>query len=135
MIRVTNKSAFDAKVAAWIAAVKVGAAKAVVKMTRDAQAFATLSSPTFSGDFASNWNVSYGAPDMTFSSSGGDYMKVDDNLRSHAINSAIGVTKGNFDMNGFTLGQTAFLTNAAEHDQLALREVEDLARAVDRDEA
>lgn len=117
MIRVTNKSAFDAKVAAWIAAVKIGAAKAVDKMLRDAQAFATLSSPTFSGDFASNWNVSYGRPDVTFSTSGGDYMRVDDNLRSHAINSAIGVTKGNFDMTGFTLGQSAFLTNAAEHDE------------------
>lgn len=117
MIKVTNKAAFDAKVSAWIAAVKLGAGKAVVKMMRDAHAFATLQSPTFSGDFASNWNVSYGQPDMTFSPSGGDYMTLNAGLRGQAINSALGVTKGNFDMTGFKLGQKAFLTNAAVHDE------------------
>lgn len=117
MIRVTNKSAFDAQVAKWIAAVKAGAEKAVFHIVRNAQIEATIKSPTYSGDFASNWNVSYGRPDTTFVSSGGDYMKIDDNLKAHPIGSAISVTKGAFDMTGFRLGQSAFLTNAAEHDE------------------
>lgn len=117
MYRVTNKAQFDAKIAAWIAAVKAGAERAVTRMARDAQRFATLSSPTFSGDFASNWNVSYGTVDTTFHTSGGDYMPIGNNLRAQAINSALSVTQGRFNMQGFKLGQKVFIANSAAHDE------------------
>lgn len=111
MIRVTNKSAFNAQVAAWIAAVKIGAAKAVVNILKDAQMEAVLKSPVYSGDYASNWNVSYGRPDTTFNATA-DYFGPE---YPSARNSAWGM--GAFNMTGFTLGQSAFLTNSAEHDE------------------
>lgn len=117
MLKVVNRGQFDSQCAAWLGAVRAGAERAVVKMMKDAQKHATQISPVYSGDFASNWNVSYGQPDTTFISSQGDYMRVDSSLNAHPLTSSAGVGLGNFNMSGFKLGQTAYLTNAAEHDE------------------
>jgi len=124
-VNITNAAVFKAQVAAWAEGVNVAGGIAVTKMMKDAQLQATLLSPVYSGDFASNWNVKAGSPDTTFSSSGGDYMRVDSNLRTHPLTSSVSVTPGNFNMSGFKLGQTAYLSNSAAHDEPYAWKIED----------
>lgn len=112
MITITNQAQFKTQVAAWLVWVRKGAANAVYRMMYDAQTWATSISPVYSGDFASNWNVSYGAPDASFKSSGDDYY----GMSFPEANSAPW-GKGNFNLSGFRIGQTAYLTNASEHDE------------------
>jgi hypothetical protein len=113
MIRITNRGLFSVVVGHWIDSVRVGAEKAVAKIMKDAQIFATLQSPTFTGDFASNWNVSYGTPDTTFVGVPKGYAE----LEAGPLDSSAGLSPGRFNMVGFQLGQTAYLTNASFHDE------------------
>lgn len=83
------------------------------------EAFVTIlyNSPQYSGDFAANWKVSYGAPDkafdeMVFGKQWGDpdpFIQGD----MEAINYAIRQARGS--LAGFKLGQTIFIANSAEH--------------------
>lgn len=117
-LTIVNRQEFQQQVAAFANKVRAQAEVRIMNIMYDAQEFATRHSPVYSGDFASNWNVSYGRPDTTFILAGGDYMRIDkDTLRAFSPNSALSVGKGNFDMSGFRLGQPVFLTNAAEHDE------------------
>lgn len=116
MIQITNLSAFHNQTTAWINAVRGGLERAVVKMMKDAQMFATLQSPVYSGDFASNWNVSWGAPDATFTRGpinpgDGPYPNSFPAPRSAPWG------MGKFAAGAPKLGQSAFLTNAAVHDE------------------
>lgn len=110
-VRITNLSQFRAQCATWVANTKRQLEGVVFTMMYDAQAWATNISPVYSGDFASNWNVSFGSPDTTFVSTK-DYYGMD---YPDPVSAPWG--KGNFNLSGFTLGQRAFLTNAAEHDE------------------
>lgn len=113
MIHIKNRAQFQTQVNAWVNSVRRGTERAVYRMMVDAQTFATLASPTFSGDYASNWNVSFGKPDVTFVAGGIDFYA--DNYPG-PVSRAWG--KGNVaPASSFKLGQTAYLTNAAEHDE------------------
>lgn len=111
-IVVANRAEFLGQVNAWINAVERGASLAVFKMLVDAQTFARNHSPVYSGDFASNWNVSYGIPDASFTSTK-DYYGPD---YPEAVTQPWGT--GNVqEWSGYRLGMPAFLTNAADHDE------------------
>lgn len=114
---VLNAAAFKAQVAAQIARVRKQAENRIAFVMLQAQIHASSISPTYSGDFSENWNVSYGSPDASFKAgprpfkrtSDGDYMLA-------PVNSWSGVL-GNYNMSGFKLGQPAYLSNAAAHDE------------------
>jgi len=112
VIKIVNHSAFKAQVNAWVNSVRAGAEKVVYRMMYDAQLYAMSRSPVYSGDFASNWNVSYGTPDTTFRE--GPTISRDYGRGLSSPRDSIW-GRGNFSMTGFQLGQTAYLTNAAQH--------------------
>ncbi len=113
MLAIKGKPLFDAATAAWLLNVKKGLERAVTKMMFDAQTYALQQSPVYTGDYASNWNVSYGKPDVTFIGTPKGY----ESLKAGPLSSSAGLLPGKFNMEGFQLGQTAYLTNAAEHDE------------------
>lgn len=116
MLRVENRAQFEAEVSAWVGAVKTAAERLVVRMMADAKQFAETHSPVYSGDFASNWNVSYGAPDTTFVQGPANPGKGLYPMSFPAAReSAWG--QGKFGMTRFSLGQTAYLANSAAHDE------------------
>lgn len=110
-VEVADRAQFEQSITKWISAVKAGTVKAVTKIARAAQIEATRISPVYSGDFASNWNVSYGAPDTSFEGTN-DYYGLG---YPDPVESAWGV--GKFNLSGLQFGQTVYLTNAAEHDE------------------
>lgn len=121
MLVVTNRAEFSSQVKGFINSARAQAENRLAGVMKGAQLHATLHSPVWSGDFASNWNVSYGTPDTTFIDSGGDYMRSSSEpgkeYKMNPLSSAIGLPPGNFNMVGFRLGQPVYLTNAAEHDE------------------
>jgi len=114
---VLNADAFRGQVKNFLAKTEKKVEVKLTGLMKGAQSYATMMSPVYSGDFASNWNVSVGAPDASFSSSGGDYMRLDDKLRGQPLTTSVGVTKGNFSMAGFKLGLDVYLSNASAHDE------------------
>lgn len=110
-LRVLNREAFQAQVNAFVTKARVQAETRIRGIMVDAQRFAADHSPVYSGDYASNWNVSAGSPDTNFNATpdylGPEYPEPKDSRWG----------MGNFDLNGFRLGQTVYLTNAAEHDE------------------
>lgn len=110
-VRITNLPEFHRQTAAWTNAVRSGLERAVVRIMKDAQMFATLNSPVYSGDFASSWNVSWGKPDTTFNAST-DYLGPE---YPEPKSGPWGM--GKFASGTPKLGQTAYLTNAAFHDE------------------
>lgn len=116
MLHVENRAQFKAEVSAWVEAVKTATERLVVRMVVDAKQFAETHSPVYSGDFASNWNVSYGAPDTVFvqgpPNPGKDLYPMS---FPTARDTAWGT--GRINMAGFQLGSTAYLANSAEHDE------------------
>jgi len=111
MLRITNLEGFRAQTKAFVEKTKLQAVRRIGVVMADAQQYAANISPVYSGDFASNWNVSAGSPDETFVATK-DYYGPE---HPQATNSRWGM--GTFNLNGFALGQTVYLTNAAEHDE------------------
>ena len=123
---VLNAAAFRAQVAAQIERVKKQAEARMVYIMKEAQIHASRISPVYSGDFASNWNVSYNTPDPGFMSSGGDYLRINESTgKAIPLTSSLGVTQGNFNMTGYKLGQPLFLSNAAKHDEPYAMKIEE----------
>lgn len=104
---VLNAAAFKAQVAAQIARVRKQAENRIAFVMLRAQIHASSISPTYSGDFSENWNVSYGSPDASFKVGPGRHTQA-------PLDSWSGVM-GNYNMSGFKLGQSAYLSNAAAH--------------------
>lgn len=122
MLKITNRGEFRLQVEAFVDRARVIAGQRLTQIVREAQIHAADISPVYSGDYASNWNVSYGLPDTTFvntKTSGSreykDYLGQGSASFDAPRDSRWGM--GNFKMTGFALGQTVFLTNAANHDE------------------
>lgn len=122
MLKITNLPAFQAQVKTFVGQARATAQARLTQLVREAQIHAADISPVYSGDYASNWNVSFGTPDESFKSNI-DYTASD---RSYTVKDGYSVYPeprdsrwgmGNFKMTGFALGQTVFLTNAANHDE------------------
>ena len=123
---ITNRDAFLVNVNKKLNAVAKKAEQRTTLVMRAAQVHASRISPVYSGDFASNWNVSVGSPDISFSSSGGDYMQLSDKTGCAVpLRNSAAVTQGNFSMTPGFFGtkeagfqtKPVYLSNAAKHDE------------------
>lgn len=116
---VLNAGAFKAQIAAQMDRVRKQAEARITFMVLRAQIYASSISPTYSGDFSENWNVSYGSPDTTFNDSGtgGDYYQESNGSMSFKPRDKWSGALGTFNMTGFKLGAPVFLSNAAAHDE------------------
>lgn len=122
MITIRNRDAYNRQLTAAINRKSKEIGEILQKKMREAQLHARSISPVYSGDFASNWNVSVGKPDVTFISNI-DYTASN---RSYTREKGFSVVPepvtqpwgvGNFSFAGFTLGSTVYLSNSAEHDE------------------
>lgn len=112
MIKVDGQSAID-NLQAWVAGISKTSVGVVQGMTGEILETLAYHSAQSSGDFASNWRVSVGAPDTTFIeglADEGDHLMGDRQAVENTMNNNAGA------LDGYTLGQKIFISNSASHD-------------------
>jgi hypothetical protein len=121
MLEIKNKAQVFRQMDDWLAAVEAEIVAVAKGMAREALAVLLENSPQYSGDFAANWNISIGEKDVSFQPLlfGDDkaFPSKDPFIAGDApaISYALAHNAGRLD--GFQLGQTIWITNAAAHDQ------------------
>ena len=124
-VKVTNLTAFDAKVQAWFAAVEKATAEAAVGVAREAFEQIIETGPQYSGDFVANTKVSVGAPaplsafqPFVLHDSTHDPFKMGDSP-------ALEYARSRADWPNLTLGQTIYISSSAKHDEFYAWKIED----------
>lgn len=126
---------FDAAVKAWFASVETASAAVAVGLARRVFDKVLIESPQYSGDFAANWKVTIDAPAPASAFNADAVAKkrhgYPDATGIHEFTpfkrgdpEAIAYAKAHATWASIKLGQSIFISNSAEHDELYAWQIE-----------
>lgn len=130
-VKVDNAKAFFDAIDRWLADVEYLIVQVAVGLAYKAFDVALTTSPQYSGDFVANWKMSVGQPNVSFQpgifpemtypvdKDKRPFQRGDTAAIMHAITASNGV------LSGAKLGDTLWLANSAEHDDLYAWKIED----------
>lgn len=115
-IKIKNLERVTSQSMAWLDSVETMAQDSAKGLATSMLRTLIESSPQWSGDFASNWNLSVGVPDYSYTVGDVPNPTLEPWKQGSRPAIQLGLFRNKGKLTGFKLGQVIYITNASTHD-------------------